>query len=73
MTGKNGRSIEKYATMMEEGLAPYGSGAFNLGKNSKAKAAGGKDVGGKFMARAFKKRARQTWQRANDLVKRMLS
>lgn len=42
----------KYATIMHEHLAPYGSGAFNLGEGSLKKSAAGHDVGGKFLLRA---------------------
>ena len=52
-------TLSEYAWLMEENLHPYGRGLVNgrelyLGKGSKAKRAGGKKVGGKFLARAVK-------------------
>lgn len=48
--------VDSYALAMEEGLAPYGSGAFNLGPRSREKAAAGNDVGGKYLERAWLER-----------------
>lgn len=48
-----GEGLGAYPLMMEEGLAPYGSGAFKLGPLSREKRLAGKDVGGKFMERAL--------------------
>jgi hypothetical protein len=50
----DGVDVDVYAVQMHEGLAPYGSGAFEKGPASKAK---GPDVGGKFLERAFNERA----------------
>lgn len=43
----------RYAVIMHECLAPYGSGLFNLGPLSEVKRARGNDVGGKFLERAM--------------------
>lgn len=51
-----GGEVDTYAVQMHEGLAPYGSGAFHLGPGSRAKAAAGNDVGGKYLERAFEAR-----------------
>ena len=48
-----GEGLGDYPVMMEEGLAPYGSGAFQLGPLSREKAARGNKVGGKYMERAL--------------------
>ncbi|UBM12760.1 hypothetical protein [Cupriavidus metallidurans] len=56
--GLNGETINvlKYASLMELGLAPYGSGRFHLGERSQEKAAGTPGVGGRFLQRAVKAR-----------------
>lgn len=46
------RDVADYAMEMHEHLAPYGSGEYNLGPDSIAKAAAGNDVGGKYLERA---------------------
>ena len=54
------KTVSEYALLMEQGLAPYGSGRYDLDK-SEEKAKQGYDVGGKFMTRAYReaiKRAR---------------
>jgi hypothetical protein len=70
VTEKGDALVGEYALMMEEGLAPYGSGAFNLGEKSKEKARGGYKVGGKFMARAFEEGKKRLMKRVRDFVKR---
>lgn len=45
-------SLGDYAFLMEEELRPYGAGKYRLGAASRAKAAGGKKVGGRFLRRA---------------------
>jgi hypothetical protein len=52
------RDVESYAMLVHELLAPYGAGElngkpFSIGPKSRAKAALGKDVGGKFLQRAL--------------------
>lgn len=51
--GTEDKTVGEYAAIMHEGLAPYGSGAFNLGPESLRKAGYGYDVGGKFLTRAL--------------------
>ena len=51
-TNEKGKSIGEYAWRMHALLAPYGSGAYNLGEASQAKAAAGHDVGGLYLERA---------------------
>jgi hypothetical protein len=53
-TKGNVKELGDYAFLMHEGLSPYGSGAFKLGKKSAAKRARGKKVGGRFLTRAAK-------------------
>jgi hypothetical protein len=47
-------ALGEYAWLMEEQLKPYGRGRFNLGPGSISKAATGKKVGGRFLARAVR-------------------
>lgn len=49
----DGVDVDDYALLMHEGLAPYGSGAFQPGPATKAK---GGQAGGKFLERAYKER-----------------
>lgn len=65
-----GRRVGEYALIMHEKLAPYGSGAFNLGPESTAKDAGSGRVGGKYLDRAImarmgaiRRRVQQTYER----------
>jgi hypothetical protein len=55
-SGPAGVDLDVYALQMNEGLEPYGSGAFKLGPVSRQKAAAGHDVGGLFMDRALEAR-----------------
>lgn len=50
--GRRHGTLGDYAAVMERRLRPYGSGGFQLGKLSRAKAAGGAAVGGRFFKRA---------------------
>lgn len=45
--------VDEYATLMHEGLGPYGSGAYRPGPGTLAK---GPQAGGKFLERAHKER-----------------
>ena len=65
-----GKSIGTYAMAMHEALAPYGSGSFRLGRKSRAKRAAGNKVGGKFMSRARRDRAKAIVKAINDRVMR---
>lgn len=47
-----GVQVAIYGMLMHEGLAPYGSGAFELGDRSRRKDGGRGMVGGKFLERA---------------------
>jgi hypothetical protein len=51
---EHGKQVAEYGARMHEGLAPYGSGAYNLGPNSRAKDGGRGIVGGKFIERALR-------------------
>lgn len=75
--GTDGVSIGHYASMMEHGLAPYGTGFYGDVFNpkypytkSKAKAAAGHDVGGKFLERAVSERRDILLYLVKDLVRR---
>lgn len=72
MEAGNNKVVGDYAILMHEGLAPYGSGAYNLGVKSQAKAAGGGDVGGKFMERAIKEREPILMRRVYEIARRLL-
>lgn len=50
------RNVLRYAVLMELGLAPFGSGRYNLGERSQQKAAVQPKVGGRFLQRAVKER-----------------
>lgn len=54
---QDGRTVGVYALIMHEALAPYGSGAFNLGERSQAKDGGSGEVGGKYLERALEEHA----------------
>lgn len=64
------KTVGDYLTLIHEGLAPYGSGAFNLGKKSKAKRDAGNDVGGKFLERAVDERANALASAVQKIVDR---
>lgn len=72
MAADRGKLIRDYAILMHEGLAPYGSGAYQLGPRSRAKALGGNKVGGKFLERAAKKRLKPLMQKVQEIVRRSL-
>ncbi|CAG9228860.1 hypothetical protein [Burkholderia vietnamiensis] len=55
-TDAHGKRVAEYAAIMHEGLAPYGTGAFQLDEGSIAKDGGSGKVGGKFMERAVRSR-----------------
>lgn len=67
-----GKTVGDYALLMHEGLAPYGSGAFELGKKSQRKAAMGLDVGGKYMSRALEDHADDIYNRSEAALSRAL-
>lgn len=72
---RNGEDISDtlgdYAFLMEEGLRPYGSGRYKLGKRSRQKRAQGFKVGGKFLARAIKDGTKTLMPELVDAVKRV--
>ena len=68
----HGKVVGDYAMLMHEGLAPYGSGAFHLGKLSIEKMMAGNNVGGKFMERAAIDRLPILMSRVQAIVKRAL-
>ena len=64
----DGREVGRYMMKMHEGLAPYGSGAYQLGPESIIKAAAGYDVGGKFFERAYLEREPHIAARVQRMV-----
>lgn len=68
----HGKVVGDYAMLMHEGLAPYGSGFYKLGKLSIEKLMAGNKVGGKFMERAAIDRLPILISRVNAIVKRAL-
>lgn len=68
----DGEAVGKYAMIMHEELAPYGSGNYKLGKDSQTKAATGKDVGGKFLERAAEGNRREILDKAIDIARRAI-
>lgn len=70
-TDGRGVSIALYGMYMHEGLAPYGSGRYELGPESEKKAAS-KDVGGKFLERAYENSVRDIVNKIGFRVKRLL-
>jgi hypothetical protein len=69
---KRGGTLKDYAFIMEDNLLPYGSGPFNLGRGSIAKAATGKKVGGRFLQRAFEDATRNLEAEMAVEVRRVL-
>lgn len=74
---RSGRSVGEYAWIMEEELHPHGRQKgkryFTLGPGSRAKAAGGKKVGGRFLSRAVKEGSKDTVLNATVAVQRVLN
>jgi hypothetical protein len=64
-----GVPVIKYARVLHEALAPYGTGAFSLGPASRAKDGGGGKVGGKFMERAMRSRIGEMGKKVKQIVK----
>jgi len=60
--------VGDYMMLMHEGLAPYGSGAYQLGIKSRAKASAGMDVGGKFFERAYLEREPKIASRVHRMI-----
>lgn len=52
MPAHDGRPIGRYALLMHEGLAPWGSGEWHAREGTEKK---GPQAGGRYMARAFEK------------------
>lgn len=77
--GADGKAVREYATLMHEGLAPYGSGfagdVWNPNypeSKSKLKAAAGYAVGGKFLTRALKERYAIMMRKVKVIAERVL-
>lgn len=69
------RDVDEYAIVVHEMLAPYGVGElngkpFSIGPKSQAKAATGKEVGGKFLERALESEKANAIQIIRDNVKK---
>ncbi|CAO3459773.1 hypothetical protein [Azospirillum argentinense] len=64
-----GVDVDAYAALMHEGLAPYGSGAYQPGPLTRAK--GGK-AGGKYLERAFTDRQDRIIDAVVQAIKRGL-
>lgn len=67
--GADGVPVGRYAMAMHEGLAPYGSGAFNLGAKSRAKDGGTGRVGGKYLERAINELSPEIFARVQRKIK----
>lgn len=72
MDAGHGKTVGDYAARMHEGLAPYGSGAYNLGEKSRQKANSGHNVGGKYMERAIDEREDELMRKVYDIVRKSL-
>lgn len=79
MVADDGTPLSEYAILMHEGLAPYGTGIAGDVYNpdypeskSKAKAAAGHDVGGKFLERAVAERFQPLMRRVYEIARRAL-
>jgi hypothetical protein len=64
-----GVPVIKYARVMHEALAPFGTGAFKLGPASRQKDGGSGRVGGKFMERAMRSRIGEMGKKVKQIVK----
>jgi len=69
MPADGAKVVGDYAMRIHEGLAPYGSGAYQLGPKSIAK---GGEVGGKFMERAANERISSIYAKVQNIVRRSL-
>ena len=71
------RDVEEYAMLVHELLAPYGAGElngkpFSIGPKSRAKAATGAAVGGKFLERAIESEKAKAIQIIRESVRKNL-
>lgn len=66
------KEVGDYANLINYGLAPYGSGIYNLGPKSLAKRQNGNDVGGMFMDRAAAARIKILYEKVMSITKRAL-
>jgi len=69
------RDVETYAMLVHEMLAPYGAGElngkpFSIGPKSRAKAATGKAVGGKFLERAIESEKAKAIQAIRESIRK---
>lgn len=71
-TDNKGASIVEYGLIMHEGLAPFGSGAYNLGEGSVVKDGGSGVVGGKFLERAYRKRRGEIGKKALAAARKVI-
>lgn len=67
---QRGKTVDAYAMLMHEGLAPYGSGAYQLGEDSQRKRNMGSDVGGKYLERAINDLQPYVERLMKDAIKR---
>lgn len=70
---ERGHSVAEYGMLIHELLAPFGSGFWNLGKDSRAKDGGRGIVGGKFITRAVIARQAVIGRRINEIARKLFS
>ena len=70
VASESGKLVGAYATLIHEGLAPYGSGFYQLGEKSIRKMQAGNNVGGKFLERAVYENMPDLIRRVNEMAAR---
>lgn len=70
-TDERGVNVFEYARMVNELLEPFGSGAWKLGEESRAKDAGRGIVGGKFIERAVITRQAIIGRKINQIARKI--
>lgn len=68
-----GESVYEYGVLVNELLAPFGSGLWNLGPESRAKDGGRGVVGGKYIERAVISRQSIIGRRINQIARKIFS
>jgi hypothetical protein len=68
-----GESVYDYGVMLNALLAPFGSGAWNLGELSRAKDGGRGVVGGRFIERAVISRQAIIGRKINQIARKIFS
>jgi hypothetical protein len=65
---EHGVQVAEYAAIMHSGLAPYGTGAFELDTKSLEKDAGSGKVGGRFLERAMNSRIGELGKKVKAII-----